>query len=300
VSDPLTPGPVPVGAGRLKRIAGATAIAIMSRIAQIVRRSMLQVTGSGNWIISTGIKRVAAHETAYGQPAAPERAVPGHRLESILGARGIEAATGREQRREQTLVRPNEPSQELPGKARDRVHRSPDPQRPATPVEQIRPKRGKGSPVRFPPGSDDEVPRRLVGLQLLSPDLAQLPAQTIAGHRGRLKFRNDQSHPRVARRVVRPNHVQILETAAPALGQAAAKIGRAREPMSSRQARRCRQEPPCFEGSEMASFFRPFLRRRESTARPQREAIRARNPCRLILRLLRGRYDGFMKATPPK
>jgi hypothetical protein len=137
-------------------------------------------------------------------------------------------------------------------------------------------------------------------LKLEAPDLAQLPAQTIAGHRGRLKFRNDQSHPRVARRVVRPDHVQILETAAPALREAAAKVGRAREPVGPRQARRCRQEPPCFEGSEMASCFRPFFRRRDRTARPQREAIRARNPCLLIRRLLRGRYDGFMRLTPPK
>jgi hypothetical protein len=66
--------------------------------------------------------------------------------------------------------------------------------------------------------------------------------------------------------------------------------------MSSRKARRSRQEPPCFEGSETVSRFRPFFRRRESTARPQREAMRARNPCLLIRRLLRGRYDGFMKS----
>jgi hypothetical protein len=37
------------------------------------------------------------------------------------------------------------------------------------------------------------------------------------------------------------------------------------------------------------SCFRPFFRRRESTARPQRVAMRARNPCLLIRRLLRGR-----------
>jgi hypothetical protein len=42
------------------------------------------------------------------------------------------------------------------------------------------------------------------------------------------------------------------------------------------------------------SRFRPFFRRRERTARPQRVAMRARNPCLLIRRLLRGRYDGFI------
>jgi hypothetical protein len=59
------------------------------------------------------------------------------------------------------------------------------------------------------------------------------------------------------------------------------------------------QEPPCFDGSETVSRFRPFFRLRDSTARPQRVAIRARNPCLLMRRLFRGRYDGFM-ALPPK
>jgi hypothetical protein len=45
--------------------------------------------------------------------------------------------------------------------------------------------------------------------------------------------------------------------------------------------------------------FRPFLRRRDSTARPQRVAIRARKPCLLRRRLLRGRYDGFICYWPP-
>ena len=92
----------------------------------------------------------------------------------------------------------------------------------------------------------------------------------------------------------------MLETAAPSLGQAPPNVRRAREPMSWRQARRGRQEPPCFDGSETVRRFRPFLRRRDSTARPQREAMRARNPCLLMRRLLRGRYDGFMRVTPSK
>jgi len=81
----------------------------------------------------------------------------------------------------------------------------------------------------------------------------------------------------------------MLEPAAPAMGEAAANIRRAREPVGSRQARRTRQEPPCFDGSETVSCLRPFFLRRERTARPQRVAIRARNPCLLIRRLLRGR-----------
>jgi hypothetical protein len=81
----------------------------------------------------------------------------------------------------------------------------------------------------------------------------------------------------------------MFEAAAVALGEAAANVGSARESMSSRQARRTRQDPPCFDGSETVSRFRPFFRRRDRTARPQRVAMRARNPCLLIRRLLRGR-----------
>jgi len=81
----------------------------------------------------------------------------------------------------------------------------------------------------------------------------------------------------------------MFEAAAAALSEAAAKVRRAREPMGPRQARRIRQEPPCFDGSETVSRFRPFFRRRERTARPQRVAMRARNPCLLIRRLFRGR-----------
>jgi len=89
----------------------------------------------------------------------------------------------------------------------------------------------------------------------------------------------------------------MFEAAAPALSEAAANVGRAREPMGAREARRRRQEPPCFDGSETVSRLRPFLRRRERTARPHRVAMRARKPCLLIRRLLRGRYDGFMRAS---
>lgn len=82
-------------------------------------------------------------------------------------------------------------------------------------------------------------------------------------------------------------------TAAP-LSEAPANIGRPREPGGPREACLRRQEPPCFDGSETVSWFRPFFRRRDNTARPQRVAIRARKPWRLIRRLFRGRYEGFI------
>lgn len=55
------------------------------------------------------------------------------------------------------------------------------------------------------------------------------------------------------------------------------------------------QRPPCLDGNWTASRFRPFLRRRLRIARPQRVCIRARNPCLLERRLLRGRYVGFIR-----
>src|SRR3954447_24689354 len=105
----------------------------------------------------------------------------------------------------------------------------------------------------------------------------------------------NESHPRLARGIVDPDHIQVLEAATSAVGEAAANIGRAREPVGSRHARRWRQEPPCFDGSETVSRLRPFFLRRDNTARPHRVAIRARNPCLLMRRLFRGRYDGFIR-----
>src|SRR4029079_10839923 len=92
-----------------------------------------------------------------------------------------------------------------------------------------------------------------------------------------------------------PNQIQLREGAASAVGEAAADIGRAREPAGPRHARRWRQEPPCFDGSETVSRLRPFFLRRDKTARPHGLAIRARNPCLLMRRLFRGRYDGFIR-----
>lgn len=48
------------------------------------------------------------------------------------------------------------------------------------------------------------------------------------------------------------------------------------------------QRPPCFEGACTATRLRPFLRRRLSTARPHRVPMRARKPCLLMRRRLRG------------
>jgi hypothetical protein len=49
-----------------------------------------------------------------------------------------------------------------------------------------------------------------------------------------------------------------------------------------------------LEGSLMARRLRPFFRRRLMISRPQRVAIRARKPCRLLRRRLCGRYVGLI------
>jgi hypothetical protein len=86
----------------------------------------------------------------------------------------------------------------------------------------------------------------------------------------------------------------VLSAVPAAFGETAAEIFGPREPRATPETLVRRQRPPCFDGSRTVRRFRPFLRRRDSTARPQRVAMRARNPCLLMRRLLRGRYDGFM------
>ena len=180
-------------------------------------------------------------------------------------------------------------------KQHQRPHASPVRKHPVAPGEQLRPEFLKARLVRLAARPNHQVSGGLLNLDVSAPDFPQAPAETISGHGGRLKFRDDQSHPRVARLIVDPDHVQVLQATAPAMTQAAANVGRAREPTGPRQARRWRQEPPCFEGNETVRRLRPFFRLRDSTARPQRVAIRARNPCLLMRRLFRGRYDGFIR-----
>jgi hypothetical protein len=213
--------------------------------------------------------------------------MPSDCFESILGTRGSEPAARRQRRRNHYLISPDERSDQ-PARQLER-HDSPCTKNGLAPGEDLRQERIEAGGVGLTPCLDHQVPRWLPLLDFPTPYLPQAASQTITGHRGRLKLGNDQSHPWPARWIFHPDHVEMLEAAAPAMGQAAANVGRAYEPVGSRQARRSRQEPPCFDGIETVSCLRPFFRRRESTARPQRVAMRARNPCLLIRRLLRGR-----------
>ena len=237
---------------------------------------------------------MASGQTTRRQPAPAECAVAGDRLQGILRAGRHESAAGWQQRGQGDLVATDCCSQYTAGKQKNPLHVSPGEQHCIAPGEQLGAEGIEACAVGFAPSPNHDITGRLVRLDLSAPDFPEPAAQTIAGHRGCLELRNDQSHPWLARLVVHPDHVQVLEAAAAPMSEAAANVGRAGEPTSSRQARRCRQEPPCFEGNETVSRFRPFFRLRDSTARPQRVAIRARNPCLLMRRLFRGRYDGFI------
>ena len=104
----------PPGAGLLRKMAGAMAITIIRRMAQIVRRSITQFTGSRNGIEATRMKGMAASQPAGSQPASATGTVASHRLERILRTGGSKSATGRKQWRDQQLISPNQSCQALP------------------------------------------------------------------------------------------------------------------------------------------------------------------------------------------
>ena len=279
---------VPLTGVFFMKIAGAIAMAIISRIAQTVRRSMIQFTASGDGIEPAWMKRMTADETASSEPGALEGPVPRNRFQGILRTRWGKPAGRRQRGRDDQLVSADQRSDGL-ARQLEKKHGSPGTKNGLAPLENLRLKRFEAGGIRLSPCLDDEIPGRLPLLHFPPPDLSETAPQTIAGHGGGLELGDDQSHPRLARWIFQPDHVEMLEPAAPAMSQATANVGRACEPVGSRQARRSRQEPPCFDGIETVSCFRPFFLRRERTARPQRVAMRARKPCLLILRLLRGR-----------
>lgn len=170
------------------------------------------------------------------------------------------------------------------------------PRRPAGQLcSQIRERGSVGSGPR----PYHQIPVRLPFPQIQPPYFLEPPPQTIAGHRGGLKPGNDQSHPGVARCVAGPDHLQRPAPASATRQQAVADISGTRQAKSPRESPLSRQRLPCLDGMETVSRFRPFLRRRDSTARPQRVAMRERKPCLFMRFLLRGRYVGFILVVPP-
>jgi hypothetical protein len=174
------------------------------------------------------------------------------------------------------------------------VHRSPFTLFRCT-VHAFRPKphlaleRLEPGAVGFPASAHHEITGGELRLEVPPPNFLELPSQTITGHRTGLKLGNNQSDPRVTRCVVQPDHVEVLGSLPASFGETATKVRCSSESSDSREPLTRRQRPPCFEGMRTVRRFRPFLRRRDSTARPQRVAIRARKPCLLRRRLLRGR-----------
>src|SRR6476469_7238427 len=97
----------------------------------------------------------------------------------------------------------------------------PDGQNRVAPAEDLPAERIERRGIGLAPGPDHQIPRGLRRPDLAAPDLPEPPPQTIAGHRAGLEPGYDQSHARMARCVVNPDHVEMLGPAAPAGVQAA-------------------------------------------------------------------------------
>jgi len=160
------------------------------------------------------------------------------------------------------------------------------------PSEQIGPKLGHAGPVAFLAGPEEHVSHRDGMLQLLAPQLLESPPQTIAGHCGLAEPRDDESQTRRWPVASGPQDVEVLPAGSPACPQDAPDFIPTGQPVRARMALAVGQTRACLEPTDTVSRLRPFLRRRDSTARPQRSAIRFRKPCLAMRRLFRGRYVG--------
>ena len=118
---------------------------------------------------------MTADETASGQPGALEDAVPGDRLECVLGA-GWGKPTARRQRgRNTALVTADEQSEHAAGHLDERQHGSPGTKNGVAPREHLRLKRLEAGGVGLATCFDDQIPRRLALLDLPTPELPQAP-----------------------------------------------------------------------------------------------------------------------------
>jgi hypothetical protein len=154
-------------------------------------------------------------------------------------------------------------------------------------------------PIGSRSSPNDDIHRTATTLDRPAPDLLDPAPQTIAGHRRRLEPRDDQSQSGVTRFMHYPRHVEMSGPLPTPSGEDPADVISANQPVVPREPLR-RQLPPCFVGVRTVSCLRPFFRRRARTSRPQRVAIRARNPCRLIRFRFRGRYVGCMTSSVAK
>ena len=118
---------------------------------------------------------MTAHETASGQPGALECAVPGDRLERVLGAgRGKPAARG-QRGGNPSLIAADEQSENATGQLEEGRHGSPGTEDSVAPREHLRLKRLEAGSIGLATCLDDQIPRRLPLLNLAAPDLPQAP-----------------------------------------------------------------------------------------------------------------------------
>jgi hypothetical protein len=98
----------------------------------------------------------------------------------------------------------------------------------------------------------------------------------------------------MARVITYPEYVEVGPAGTTSGHEYAANLSGVTQSARARKALVADQMRACFEPRETVSRFRPFFRRRDSTARPQRSDMRNRNPCLAIRRLFRGRYVGII------
>ena len=239
---------------------------------------------------------MAACQPSCREPGAAQRPMARERLVGVGRARGCEAATGWQQWGEHQLVCPHR-RHERAARKETQVHGSPGRARGVAPTQDLGTQSVVGGSIGLATGAHQQVARRLHRLHLTPPYFLEPAPETIAGHRSRLKSGNDQPHARMAQSIVNPDQVEKRGPAAPTLGQAPPDVGRSRQSARPRESLAGGQARPCFDGMETVNRFRPFFRRRDRTSRPQRSAIRARNPCLAMRFLLRGRYVGIIRLT---
>lgn len=234
---------------------------------------------------------MTARQAPRGEPAAADRAMSSHRFERVLRARRCEAARRRKDRRDQQLIPANGPRHEARRKG-DRRHRSPDAR--SAPMEEVLAEIVERGAVRRSARADHDIARHEVVLNLASPELAEAAPDPVPRHRGSAKARDDHAHARMAGGIVSPVDVEMRLAGAATGGNHTAKVSGADQPARARKALGAGQTRACLEPIDTESRFRPFLRRRDNTARPQRSAMRLRKPCLAIRRLFRGRYVGII------
>jgi len=131
-------------------------------------------------------------------------------------------------------------------------------------------------------------------LEFATPELLEAAAKPIARHGRLTEPRHDQSETRVRRAPGDPADVEMGTAGPAARGEDMPNVGPANQPARAPEALIAGQRVACFVPIDTVSRLRPFLRRRDSTARPQRSPIRLRNPCFELRRLLRGLYVGII------